>query len=114
MVQAFLHKIHQVKSISTISFIAKLQNSLEPNFAQFLTHNSLFKSETNRRKICACGTYPLHCSPAVTVMYLRFRYYSESSTTDVEIGEYSLGKELPFISVMASPTIGGQATVQEV
>ena len=30
MVQAFLHKIHQVKSMSTTSFIAKLQKSLEP------------------------------------------------------------------------------------
>ena len=39
MVQAFLHKIHQVQSISTISFIAKLQKSLEPNFAQILALN---------------------------------------------------------------------------
>ena len=39
VVQAFLHMIHQVKSTSTISLIAKLQESLESNFAQFLTLN---------------------------------------------------------------------------
>ena len=44
--QAFLHKIHQVKSISTTSFIAKLQKSLEPNCAQLLVLNP-FKSKTN-------------------------------------------------------------------
>jgi len=32
---AFLHKIHQVQSISTISFIAKLQKSLELNSPKF-------------------------------------------------------------------------------
>ena len=39
MLQAFLHKIHQVKSISTTSFIVKLQKSLEPKYAQFLALN---------------------------------------------------------------------------
>ena len=47
VVQAFLHKIHQVKSIS---FTVKLQKSLEPNFTQFLTLNP-FKSKTNWLKI---------------------------------------------------------------
>ena len=43
----FLHKVHQEnQSVATISFTVKLQKSLEPNFAQFLTLNP-FKSEIN-------------------------------------------------------------------
>ena len=44
MVQAFLHKIHQLKFISTITFVAKLQKPIKLNFAQFQAEDKLAKN----------------------------------------------------------------------